>query len=156
MNVLLDTHAFLWMMTDETKLSPLARSTLADLANRRFLSSISGVELAIKTRIGKLTLYAPLEQVIREGLAKGMIEELPVRFDHAVALAQLPMHHRDPFDRLLIAQAGCRSLVVCYRRPRNQEVRHPHHLVMRCVAFWQALERIFDAFKGRAVIADDF
>jgi PIN domain nuclease of toxin-antitoxin system len=102
---LLDTCTFIWMSTDPNRLSSTARAAIADPANRRFLSAISVLELAIKTRLGKLTLHAPLERLIREGLQNGAIEELPVQIAHALAVEQLPPHHRDPFDRLLIAQA---------------------------------------------------
>lgn len=105
MKVLLDTSTFLWMSTDETMLSSPARRIIADPSNTRFSSSISVVELAIKTRLEKLTLHAPLDQAIREGVLRGAVEELPLRFEHSLALAGLPLLHRDPFDRILIAQA---------------------------------------------------
>ncbi len=105
MKLLLDTCTFLWMSTNEDSLSTIARSAITDPANRRFLSSISVMELAIKTKLRKLVLHAPLEQVVHEGMRRGVVEELPVAIEHSLAVARLPLLHRDPFDRLLIAQS---------------------------------------------------
>lgn len=105
MTMLLDTCAFIWMSTDESRLSPVARAAVGDPANRRLLSAISVLEMAIKVRLGKLTLNAPLDALVRDGLQNGGIEELPVAIRHSLAVEHLPQHHRDPFDRLIIAQA---------------------------------------------------
>jgi PIN domain nuclease of toxin-antitoxin system len=93
------------MSTDESRLSPVARAAIDDPENRRLLSAITVMELAIKTRLGKLTLRAPLEEAVRKGLQNGVIAELPVTIKHALAVEHLPLHHKDPFDRLIIAQA---------------------------------------------------
>ncbi len=108
MRLLLDTHALLWWLSDDTKLGAEARSAIADGSNEILVSTVSLAEIAIKRSLGKL--HAPasiLEVSIDEGFA-----ELPLLSTHAAALARLPWHHRDPFDRLLLAQAEVEDLVV--------------------------------------------
>ena len=105
MIVLLDTSAFIWMSVDPARLSSRAASVISDPADVRLLSAASVFEMAVKIGLGKLTLRAPLEQIVRDGLAKGVVDELPVTISHSLAVERLPTHHRDPFDRLLVAQA---------------------------------------------------
>jgi len=115
MTILLDTCAFIWMSTDEGQLSVAAREAIADPANIRLFSAMSVFEMAIKTQIGKLTLHAPLDRLISEGFHSGAIEELPVTIEHAMAVSALPFHHRDPFDRMLIAQARVMNVPIVTR-----------------------------------------
>ena len=105
MNLLLDTHVFIWSKTDDPRMSSSAWSMLRDPGNQLFMSSISVAEMAIKSAIGKLSLDLPLDQFVTTGMRNGQIAELPLRSSHAIRLASLPLHHRDPFDRLLIATA---------------------------------------------------
>ena len=112
MTVLLDTCTFLWMATDEKQLSPTAMAVLADPTNRRLLSAISVLEISIKTRIGKLKLNGSVEQVVRLGMLKGVIGPFPVSIEHSLAVANLPLHHRDPFDRLIVGQAMAEGIPV--------------------------------------------
>ena len=105
LSVLLDTCTFIWMTVDPARLSRSAIDVISDPSNRRLFSSISVLEMAVKTRLGKLKLHAPLDQVVREGLRNGVVTELALTSQHAIAVSSLPMHHRDPFDRVLIAQA---------------------------------------------------
>jgi PIN domain nuclease of toxin-antitoxin system len=105
MKLLLDTHAVLWWMLGDARFSPAAKAVLSDPANEVYLSSISVVEMAIKIRLGKLTLPLPLDQFVRRITAAMRAIELPLLTQHASALAALPLHHRDPFDRLLVTQA---------------------------------------------------
>ena len=117
MKVLLDTHAFLWIAGDDPRLDANVRALFADVANELFLSAASVWEMAIKTSLGKLTLGAPLMRLVRGGTDRG-IRLLAVSCEHAYEVEHLPFHHRDPFDRLLVAQAshdGMR-LVSCDRQ----------------------------------------
>jgi PIN domain nuclease of toxin-antitoxin system len=105
MKLLLDTHIFLWWVSGDPQLSATARQALRDPANDRYLSSVTGIEIAIKVGLGKLKIGGPLDQTLQEGMAKLRATELPLKLRHTIGLATLPTHHRDPFDRLLICQA---------------------------------------------------
>jgi PIN domain nuclease of toxin-antitoxin system len=105
MNLLLDTHTFLWFIMGSPHLSANTRALIEDLANERFLSVASLWEIAIKLNIGRLALTAPFDVLIPQQLSLNSIELLNIKIDHAAVVATLPLHHRDPFDRLLIAQA---------------------------------------------------
>ncbi|WP_447974920.1 type II toxin-antitoxin system VapC family toxin [Nitrospira sp. Kam-Ns4a] len=105
MRLLLDTHVFLWWVEDAPELSAKARKGLADPAHEIFLSLASCWEMAIKLSLGKLKVAQPLERFIPEQLAANGFRQLNIEFRHVVRVAQLPFHHRDPFDRLLVAQA---------------------------------------------------
>ncbi len=105
MRLLLDTHTLLWWDTANDRLSPTARTLLEDPANDLMLSVVSLWEMHLKTRLGKLELRVPLEQLVQEQVARNDVFVLPVEAAHVYALEALPGHHKDPFDRLLIAQA---------------------------------------------------
>lgn len=105
MRLLLDTHAFLWFIMGSANLSANARALIEDQVNESFLSVASLWEMAIKMSLGKLTLSAPLDTLIPQQLSLNGIELLGIQVAHAAAVSTLPFHHRDPFDRLLIAQA---------------------------------------------------
>ena len=102
MKFLLDTHALLWWLADDDQLGGAAREVIADPANDILISMVSLWEIAVKVRIGKL--QADIEEIINAVQREGFTV-LDVGVAHLVALAGLPMHHRDPFDHLLIAQA---------------------------------------------------
>ncbi|NVM20682.1 MAG: type II toxin-antitoxin system VapC family toxin [Desulfobacterales bacterium] len=105
MKALLDTHAFLWWITDDPRLSPRAREIIGDGNTELYLSAASGWEMAIKAGLGRLHLTDSLERIISEQLAANAIYSLPVQMSHALHVYTLPGHHRDPFDRILISQA---------------------------------------------------
>ena len=105
MNLLLDTHAFLWLVEGDTKLSTNARQLIEDTSSVSFLSIASVWEMAIKVSLGKLTLRQPLAEYISYYLAINGFTLLPVTIAHTSTIVSLPFHHRDPFDRLLVAQA---------------------------------------------------
>lgn len=105
MNLLLDTHTFLWFIAGSENLSPKARKLIEDDANRVFLSAASLWEIAIKVSLGKLALSEPFETLIPAQLEMNSIEMLGISVSHTSQVASLPFHHRDPFDRLLVAQA---------------------------------------------------
>ncbi len=105
MKLLLDTHTFLWLVEGSTNLSGTAQTSLADPANDLFLSAASIWELAIKTCNKKLVLADPLDQYVSKWTAAYQLTPLPIDTVHALAVVGLPDHHRDPFDRILLAQA---------------------------------------------------
>ena len=105
MRLLLDTHVFLWWVENAPELSGKARKGLADPAHEVFLSLASCWEMAIKLSLGKLKVAHPLKRFIPEQLAANGFRQLSIEFRHVVRVAQLPFHHRAPFDRLLVAQA---------------------------------------------------
>jgi PIN domain nuclease of toxin-antitoxin system len=102
---LLDSHALLWYTLNDPKLSNTAEALILDPANEILISPASYWEIAIKISIGKLTLHQPYEDFIDVCLNKYGFVILPVETKHTAVLTNLPFHHRDPFDRLLIAQA---------------------------------------------------
>ena len=105
MRLLLDTHTFLWWVEDDPHLSRKARAAVSEPGNDCFLSLASSWEMAIKVSLGKLKLASPIERFIPDQLAANGFRELPIEFRHVARVARLPFHHRDPFDRLLAAQA---------------------------------------------------
>ena len=110
MRVLLDTHAFLWWITDDKQLSKQAREIMRDNNNTLYLSAASGMEMAIKAKLGKLEIEEPVPQYIAEQLHQNAIQTLAVQMSHALHVYTLPYHHRDPFDRLLVAQSQLEKL----------------------------------------------
>lgn len=111
MKLLLDTHVVLWWLDDPTLIAEPARDAIAEPANEVFVSAVVAWEIAIKRGLGKLTAPADLIQAIQ---ACGF-QELPVTAPHALATESLPLHHRDPFDRMLIAQAKCEGAAIVSR-----------------------------------------
>lgn len=105
MKLLLDTHAFIRWDSDPAKLSPRALSALCDPANEVWLSVASVWEMVIKIQLGKLTLRLPLADIVAEQQANGL-RVLPVTLSHALLVETLPTVHKDPFDRVLIAQTN--------------------------------------------------
>ncbi|MBS3948551.1 MAG: type II toxin-antitoxin system VapC family toxin [Dethiobacter sp.] len=105
MSILLDTQAFLWWISDAPQLSQKARQIIGNGENALFLSAASGWEIAIKTRLGKLNLPADIASFIAEQLSVNAITPLPIQMKHALHLHSLPDFHRDPFDRMIVAQA---------------------------------------------------
>lgn len=102
MRLLLDTHILLWWLSDDPTLPPRAGELIADSRNPIFVSPMSLWEIAIKSQLGKLR--ADIDEVRTAALQSGF-QPLPFTLDHAAAVARLPPHHRDPFDRGLLAQA---------------------------------------------------
>lgn len=105
MNLLLDTHSFIWFVEDHPSLSANARGLIAESTNTVFLSIISVWEMAIKVSLDKLHLSQPFEQFIPNQLLRNDITLHDIAISHTLRVATLPFHHRDPFDRLLIAQS---------------------------------------------------
>ena len=105
MKLLLDTHTFLWWVEDAASLSAKARAAIADPGHPCLFSVASGWEMAIKISLGKLKIPAALDRFLPEQLAANSVEMLGIETRHLALVATLPFHHRDPFDRLLAAQA---------------------------------------------------
>ena len=105
MRLLLDTHALLWFAWNHPSLSVTARQLITDPNNELLLSPASYWEVAIKIGVGKLTLTTPFVDFIEGRIAKLRLVVLPITPAHTAPLTSLALHHRDPFDRLLIAQA---------------------------------------------------
>jgi PIN domain nuclease of toxin-antitoxin system len=103
MRVLLDTHAFIWAITDERRLSPRARSLIA--SSELWWSVVSLWEAIQKAQVGKLSLPLPAGPFLTGELSSNHVRLLPVSLSHVLRVEELPLHHRDPFDRLLIAQS---------------------------------------------------
>ena len=111
MTLLLDTHTILWWLTDDPQLSDPAREAISDAASTVFLSAASVWEITIKTNLGKLRM--PSNWI--ENVLAGQLMPLPISLEHAVAAGALPPLHRDPFDRMLIAQAIALGLTIVTR-----------------------------------------
>ncbi|MDZ7956591.1 MAG: type II toxin-antitoxin system VapC family toxin [Aulosira sp. DedQUE10] len=105
MRFLLDTHTFIWFVIDSPQLSTTAKALIEDEYNEKWLSIISVWEMAIKCSIGKLTFNLPLQTFVEQQIQQNSIDLLSIQMRHLAIVATLPLHHRDPFDRLLIAQA---------------------------------------------------
>lgn len=105
MNILLDTHAFLWFVSDDPRLSDTARSLIEADDSQPFISMASLWEISIKISLGKLELEQPYATFIPRQLALNGIGILNFSLEHTAAIAALPFHHRDPFDRLIAVQA---------------------------------------------------
>jgi PIN domain nuclease of toxin-antitoxin system len=103
--VLLDTHAFLWWISDDPRLSEKAREIIADGRNELFFSAASGWEISIKAGLGRLKVAGDLQRFIADQLSRNAIKVLPIYLSHTLHTRVLPDHHRDPFDRILVSQA---------------------------------------------------
>ncbi len=110
--LLLDSHAMLWFFWDDPQLSAYARKLIEDSDNRKLVSITSCWEIAIKVGLGKLDLGESSRSFLPREIARNNFELLPISLEHATKVEGLPPHHRDPFDRLLIAQAATEGLSI--------------------------------------------
>ncbi len=108
MNFLLDTHILLWFLANDSKLSGQVREVITNPNNLIFVSTISAWEISIKQSLGKLIAPSNLEEALRFS----RLEVLAMKLVHGIKVADLPMHHKDPFDRMLIVQALVESLTI--------------------------------------------
>ncbi|OPY04723.1 MAG: PIN domain protein [Syntrophorhabdus sp. PtaB.Bin184] len=115
MRLILDTHAFLWWIVDGPQLSSRVRDVVKNPANELFLSVASAWEIAIKVNLGRLRLPDRPDRFIPGQLMKNAIEPLPVEMSHALYVSRLPAIHRDPFDRIIIAQSILEKMPVVTR-----------------------------------------
>ena len=112
MTYLLDTGIWLWSLWEPTRIAPKARDIIADLGQQVFLSAVTSWEIAIKSAAGKLALPEPAVSYVSRRMADQGLRPLPVSHAHALAVADLFPHHRDPFDRLLVAQARLEGMIL--------------------------------------------
>ena len=112
MNALLDTHAFLWWIADDPRLSETARGFIADGTNGIFFSVASAWEIVVKAAAKRIEPPEIAAELIPHHVTRNGFEILPIRLAHALGVAELPPVHRDPFDRLLIAQAQIEGLAI--------------------------------------------
>lgn len=117
MRLLLDTHTFLWWVGAGRKLSKKAHAAIASPRNECFVSIASGWEIAIKVSLGKLRIEGALDRFVPEQIGANGFRPLPIDLKHTARVAALPFHHRDPFDRLLVAQALEEDLAVVTADP---------------------------------------
>ena len=114
MDLLLDTHTFIWFLTGDNQLSNHVKKLIEDTSNKCFISIASIWEIAIKSSLNKLELAGDFNQ-IRNFIIENDIDVLPITFEHIQYLLKLPFHHRDPFDRIIIAQAFVEKLTLASR-----------------------------------------
>ena len=112
MNLLLDTHALLWLLADSRRISAATRNLLTDPLHDVFVSAASAWEIAIKASLRKLIVPPDIPTWLPAQLVNNRLTALPITIAHAAGVAELPRHHADPFDRLLIAQALAENLTV--------------------------------------------
>jgi PIN domain nuclease of toxin-antitoxin system len=112
LKALLDTHVFLWWITDDPQLSVQIRRIISDIDNEFFFSAASCWEIAIKAQLGKIKLPAKPDNFISEQLAVNAIQSMPVQSSHALHVFNLPPLHRDPFDRIIVAQSSLENIPV--------------------------------------------
>ncbi|MFU8781394.1 MAG: type II toxin-antitoxin system VapC family toxin [Kiritimatiellia bacterium] len=118
MKFLLDTHAFLWWIGNDDQLSDTARAAIADPDNEVFFSVVSAWEMAIKIRSGKLlSIPTTLTAFLQKHLRKNALSVMPISLEHSLQITELPPLHRDPFDRMLVAQAQVEKLQLITRDP---------------------------------------
>lgn len=117
MKVLLDTHAFLWWNLGDARLSKEARRIMADPANTLILSVASAWEIAIKVQLGKLRIPGDAATYVGNRAARDRMEILPIHLKHVTAVHSLPPHHRDPFDRILVAQSQSEKVSILTADP---------------------------------------
>lgn len=113
--LLLDTHTFIWWHSEPNKLSKSALEHLEDKTNRLLFSTVIAWEMQIKSQLGKLKLNTSLKEIITRQQQINAIPILPVELTHVLALEKLPDYHKDPFDRLLVAQANIEDAILVSR-----------------------------------------
>jgi PIN domain nuclease of toxin-antitoxin system len=117
MRALLDTHAFLWWVTDDAQLSPAARAIIEDADNELYLSAASAWEITIKVQSRRLPLPVSPVEFVPQHMHESGFRPMPVEITHALLVHDLPPLHRDPFDRLLIAQAQAEGVPIITADP---------------------------------------
>jgi PIN domain nuclease of toxin-antitoxin system len=117
MNVLLDTHVLLWWLKDTGRLGPETRRLIRSPGTSIWVSAASIWEISIKAALGRLELREPFTEVMPRELERQGFRPLPITFQHALAVRNLPLHHADPFDGMLIAQAQYEDLILVTSDP---------------------------------------
>jgi PIN domain nuclease of toxin-antitoxin system len=117
-NILLDTHVLIWWVRDNARLGKSARSLIQSEETLVWISAASIWEISIKTALRRLEVLASFEAELHQELESSGFRPLMIDFDHAFAIRNLPLHHNDPFDRMLIAQAQCENLILITADPQ--------------------------------------
>jgi PIN domain nuclease of toxin-antitoxin system len=125
MKILLDTHAFIWWVTDDHRLSAAARQAFASADNELLLSAASTWEMSIKVASGKLRLAGDVGTFVRGHMKTNRIEPLTITTEHTFGVASMPRHHGDPFDRLMIAQATAENMSILTADPIFKQYHVP-------------------------------
>jgi PIN domain nuclease of toxin-antitoxin system len=112
MKVLIDTHVFIWWTNEPARLSPSVYTLLTDPTTEPMLSMVSIWEMQIKISLGKLALKSPLPELVEDEIERNKFQLMSIELPHIYAVGSLPLYHRDPFDRLLIAQASVEKLSI--------------------------------------------
>lgn len=112
MRILLDTHTFLWWINNDAQLSNTARQLIGEAANEILISTVTGWEIAMKAQLGKLTVAADLDPFITAQITQNYFTLLPIKWNHALHIYTLPLYHRDPFDRMLVAQSQLEQIPI--------------------------------------------
>jgi PIN domain nuclease of toxin-antitoxin system len=118
MQYLLDTHVLIWWITSDKRLSPKAKALITSHRNTLFWSAASSWEVSIKHALGKLAFTELPENLLPQELGRNHIETLSITDQHAFMAGRLPPHHKDPFDRMLVAQARIESLGIISNDPK--------------------------------------
>lgn len=118
MSYLLDTHVWLWMLAEPSRLSTTARRLIADTSVTLLLSAASSWEIAIKWQLGRLPLPQPPAEFVPDRIERSGVTPIPIEHDHVLRVSMLPPHHRDPFDRLLVAQAQALRVPILTADPK--------------------------------------
>lgn len=115
MRLLLDTHAFLWWVADDERLSPRAAALIAEPSNEVLVSAATAWEVVVKSALGRVEVPTPVGRFLTAQIEANAFIPLPIHMRHALGLAALPQIHRDPFDRILVAQAVAEDLTLVSR-----------------------------------------
>lgn len=115
MRLLLDTHAFLWWVADDERLSPRAAALIAEPSNEVLVSAATAWEVVVKSALGRVEVPTPVDRFLTAQIEANAFIPLPIHMRHALGLAALPQIHRDPFDRILVAQAVAEDLTIVSR-----------------------------------------
>jgi len=121
--ILLDTHAFLWFVTDDPRLTDAAAALIADVGITKHISLVSLWEIAIKSQLQKLNLGTNYDAFVQEYITAREVELIPIDLRHLSVYSSLPLHHHDPFDRMIIAQATALDLPIVTRDPNYASYR---------------------------------
>jgi len=113
--LLLDTHAFLWWVADDERLSPRAAALIAEPSNEVLVSAATAWEVVVKSALGRVEVPTPVDRFLTAQIEANAFIPLPIHMRHALGLAALPQIHRDPFDRILVAQAVAEDLTIVSR-----------------------------------------
>ena len=126
MNVLLDTHVLIWWIRNSALLGKRAKALIRSAETSVWISAVSVWEISIRAALGRLDVSDSFQRELIVEMERSQFRPLPITFEHAFAVRHLPLHHGDPFDRLLIVQAQCGTIDYPHRRSRDTGLRRAH------------------------------